>query len=85
MTIDRKDNLKGYTPDNVVSACFVCNRIKGNFFTYEDMCKIGKEYVQPKLKLYEQEAMDDFEEYCKYNVCLDEDDETDYDEIGSIL
>jgi hypothetical protein len=26
--IDRKDNSKGYTIDNVVSCCFICNKGK---------------------------------------------------------
>jgi hypothetical protein len=42
MTIDRKDNDQGYLPDNCVSCCFVCNRTKSNFFSYEEMLEIGK-------------------------------------------
>jgi len=61
MTIDRKDNNKGYTPDNVVPACFLCNKIKGNFFTEEEMLRIGKEFVAPKLEKFKAEAWDAFE------------------------
>lgn len=68
MTIDRKDNSKGYTRDNIVGACFLCNKIKGSFFTDEEMKKIGKQFVAPKLKKYEQEAMDYFSEWCEENV-----------------
>lgn len=28
--IDRVDNRKGYTPENVVSSCRICNRAKSN-------------------------------------------------------
>ena len=77
MTLDRKDNSKGYTKDNVVSACFLCNKIKGSFFTYGDMLRIGKEFVAPKLKVIEKEACEAYQEWCDMNVYYPDDD--DYD------
>jgi hypothetical protein len=71
-TIDRKDNSKGYTEDNCVSACFLCNKIKGSFFNYEEMKQIGAQFVQPKFKEIEKEAYEAFAEWCEYNVIIDE-------------
>lgn len=34
--LDRKDNNKGYSIDNVVLCCWECNRLKSNRFTYEE-------------------------------------------------
>jgi hypothetical protein len=73
MTIDRKDNNQGYTLQNCVTACFLCNKIKGNFFSYQEMVEIGKIFVQPKLKVFEKEATESFGEWCEYNVFLEED------------
>lgn len=50
-SIDRKDNDIGYTIDNITLCCFTCNTIKNNFLTYEEMLKIGKEIIEPKLRL----------------------------------
>ncbi|MEK6883829.1 MAG: hypothetical protein AABY22_29640 [Nanoarchaeota archaeon] len=49
-SIDRKDNNKGYSINNIVLACNRCNTIKSNYFSVEEMLKIGliiyeKEYV----------------------------------------
>lgn len=35
--LDRKDNTKGYVIDNVCSCCWVCNSIKGEFLSFEEM------------------------------------------------
>jgi len=72
MTIDRKDNLKGYLVGNVVPSCFLCNKIKGSFFDVEEMKKIGKQFVAPKLKKFEDEAIEAFGEWCDYNIDLDD-------------
>jgi hypothetical protein len=40
--LDRKDNLKGYTIDNLVVCCKNCNYGKGKTFTYEQWLQIGK-------------------------------------------
>jgi hypothetical protein len=34
---DRKDARFGYTEDNVVSCCVVCNRVKNVYLTFEEM------------------------------------------------
>ncbi len=42
MSIDRKDNNKGYSKGNIVICCYLCNSIKHKIFTFEDMkCIIG--------------------------------------------
>lgn len=41
MTIDRINNNKGYSKENCVLACYDCNRIKGNRFSYNEMILIG--------------------------------------------
>lgn len=38
--LDRIDNSKGYTLDNVVPCCKVCNLTRGNRFTYQEMVNI---------------------------------------------
>ena len=40
MTIDRKDNLKGYVLENIVKSCSICNGFKRNIFTEEEKKKI---------------------------------------------
>jgi hypothetical protein len=39
--LDRIDNSKGYTKDNVTPCCTSCNTIRGNKLTYEQMKKIS--------------------------------------------
>ena len=39
--LDRKDNNKGYSKDNCVVCCSMCNFVKSDKFTYDEMLKIG--------------------------------------------
>jgi hypothetical protein len=42
--IDRKNNRQGYTRDNSVTACGMCNMIKGTRLSFEEM-KVAMEAV----------------------------------------
>jgi hypothetical protein len=42
LTIDRVDNNDGYKKGNLALACLRCNAIKNNYFTKDEMLKIGK-------------------------------------------
>lgn len=39
---DRIDNTKGHTIENVIPACYECNVIRKDYFSMEEMKKIGK-------------------------------------------
>lgn len=39
--LDRKDNSLGYSKKNCVACCDLCNKTRGNKFTYEEFKKIG--------------------------------------------
>lgn len=41
LTIDRRNNAMGYQKGNLVLACFRCNSTKSDFFSHEEMLKIG--------------------------------------------
>ena len=40
--LDRIDNTKGHTKDNVVPCCYACNTARGNNFSFEEMKILGK-------------------------------------------
>ena len=42
LSIDRKNNKEGYTANNIALCCMRCNKIKSNYFTEQEMLKIGK-------------------------------------------
>ena len=50
LTIERLNNDKGYTIDNIALACHQCNRIRSDFFTVEEMLGIAEKYIKPKRK-----------------------------------
>lgn len=42
LSIERKDNSKPYTLDNIAFACYRCNQIKGRWLTEREMKKVAK-------------------------------------------
>lgn len=39
--LDRKDSFKGYTKDNCVVCCSVCNWVKSDIFSHSEMLELG--------------------------------------------
>jgi len=48
LSIDRKDNNRGYELDNLVLACSKCNVSKNDLFTCNEWVEIAQKYVRPK-------------------------------------
>jgi len=42
LQVDRKNNNGKYKNGNLVLACPICNWVKGDYFTYKEMLKIGQ-------------------------------------------
>lgn len=42
LELERKDNEKGYSLQNCVLSCAICNNAKSNKFTCEEFKKVGK-------------------------------------------
>jgi 5-methylcytosine-specific restriction endonuclease McrA len=42
LELERKDNEKGYTLENCVLSCSICNNAKSDKFTYEEFKKVGE-------------------------------------------
>lgn len=38
---DRLDNKKGHTEDNIVPACYICNTVRNDHFSFEEMKILG--------------------------------------------
>jgi hypothetical protein len=47
LTIDRCDSLRPYVEGNIAMCCYLCNYLKGFFFTAEEFGEIAREYVTP--------------------------------------
>lgn len=58
-TIDKKDSNKGYYPKNMAFACNLCNMIKSNYFSAEEMVLLARDYITPKWQkmLSEKESI----------------------------
>lgn len=48
MTLDRMDNNKPYTIDNIAFCCWRCNATKGYWFSDKEMLEIGRAYLWNK-------------------------------------
>lgn len=46
-SIDRRDSNLPYVVENMVLACVRCNRLKNNFFTYDQWKEIAEKYIRP--------------------------------------
>ena len=44
--IDRKDNLKGYSPGNCVPACKGCNFLKGDRLSFDEMVVVAQALIR---------------------------------------
>lgn len=66
MTVDRMDNKVGYTVENSVPCCFICNRIKSNFFSAEEMKEIGEKFVKPKFETVKENVWEEYLESVEY-------------------
>ena len=51
LTIDRADNKKGYSLDNIHIVCRRCNMIKGSWFTESQMFEIARKYFMKEGSL----------------------------------
>uniref|UniRef100_A0A6M3X463 HNH endonuclease n=1 Tax=viral metagenome TaxID=1070528 RepID=A0A6M3X463_9ZZZZ len=49
LCIDCKDNELGYVLGNLTLACFRCNALKADIFSYDEMMEIGNKYLRPKM------------------------------------
>lgn len=47
---DRIDNSKGHTMDNVVPCCYICNTVRQDNFSVDEMVELGKTISYIKLK-----------------------------------
>ena len=50
LSIDRKNNEQGYEINNVVFCCNICNFIKNDLFSYEEMQTIGNMIKKKRIK-----------------------------------
>jgi len=56
LTVDRKDNSKGYSLENLVLACSQCNIVKNNVLTHQEMKEISQKYIKPKWQIRMKEV-----------------------------
>ena len=50
LAIDKRDPDKGYSKGNLALSCVICNSLKSNILTPEEMSEIGQRYIKPKWK-----------------------------------
>ena len=46
LSIDRKNNARGYSVTNIAKACWICNSLKNEFFTPTDMKRISPRLIR---------------------------------------
>lgn len=53
LSIDRKDSLGDYVLDNMALCCYLCNTLKNNVLSYDEMLYVGHNFLKPKWQSYE--------------------------------
>ena len=68
---DRIDNSRGHTKDNVVPCCVECNTAKNNYFSYDEMRRLGAVIAEIKkdrgIDLNEN-AITDYSEWASHDA-----------------
>jgi 5-methylcytosine-specific restriction endonuclease McrA len=52
LEVDRKDNFRGYFPDNMVFACRRCNTVKNAYLTYDQMKAVAETFFKPEAVIH---------------------------------
>ncbi len=50
MTIDRLQNENGYELNNIVKSCWICNKLKGDFFTAQQIKQMTPEFIKKLIE-----------------------------------
>ena len=62
-TIDRKNSDLPYSIENICFSCWTCNRLKSDYFTFDEFQEIGQRYIKPrwigKLEELKSKALSD--------------------------
>lgn len=45
LSIDRMDDSRGYSIDNIALCCLSCNKVKHKVLSYEEMKEVGKKFI----------------------------------------
>ena len=56
LTLDRKNNRLPYTLDNIVLACWICNKCKADIFRSDEWKDIAMKYIKPRWEKKEQDG-----------------------------
>lgn len=52
LSVDRIDSLKPYSLDNIVLCCLRCNIVKNDYFDFDTMKKLAKEFIKPRWQIH---------------------------------
>lgn len=60
MGVDRKNSLDGYTKDNCVACCGICNVVKGWAMNNEEYLLVASSFIGRLVSAAKEEACQDF-------------------------
>ena len=55
MTIDRANNKLGYAVGNIVKSCWICNSLKSDFYSEDEMKVVSKLIMPSLIKIVEEQ------------------------------